>query len=169
VVLGQVATADHSNEITAIPVLLQLLDVRGATVTIDAAGCQKEIARQVRAQGADFVLAVKGNQKNLEEAVQFQLGRGHSQVARSKLTTREKSHGRKEQRRRCVTLLAHDALGVWPVARHGARRCHGGVGTVSPEAALATSKGKEPDTADEPLRLVTMSMLGTQRSSRASS
>ena len=50
VVLGQVATATHSNEITAIPALLQVLDVRGATVTIDAAGCQKAIVRQVRAQ-----------------------------------------------------------------------------------------------------------------------
>jgi predicted transposase YbfD/YdcC len=98
VVLGQVATADHSNEITAIPKLLQLLDLRGATVTIDAMGCQKEIARQVRDQGADYVLAVKGNQKNLAEAIQFQLGRGHSKVARSKLKTREKNHGRKEQR-----------------------------------------------------------------------
>jgi hypothetical protein len=53
VVLGQVATADHSNEITAIPKLLPLLDVRGTTVTIDAMGCHKEIARQVRDPGAD--------------------------------------------------------------------------------------------------------------------
>jgi predicted transposase YbfD/YdcC len=96
--LGQVATADHSNEITAIPVLLQLLDVRGATVTIDAMGCQKEIARQVCAQGADYVLAVKGNQKNLEKAIRFQLGRGRSMEPRSKLKTHEKNHGRKEQR-----------------------------------------------------------------------
>jgi hypothetical protein len=63
VVLGQVATSDHSNEITAIPELLRLLDVRGATVTIDAMGCQKAIANQVIEQGADYVLAVKGNQK----------------------------------------------------------------------------------------------------------
>ena len=72
--------------------------MRGATVTIDAAGCQKAIVRQVRAQGADYVLAVKGNQKNLQEVVQFQLGRGHSNVLRSKLKTREKNHGRMEQR-----------------------------------------------------------------------
>src|SRR5207237_7749309 len=75
VVLGQVPTADHSNEITAIPVLLQLLDVRGATVTIDAMGCQKEIARQLRQQGADYVLAVKDNQKHLAEALDLQLRR----------------------------------------------------------------------------------------------
>src|SRR5436305_5058282 len=67
VVLGQVATATHSNEITAIPALLQVLDVRGATVTIDALGCQQAIARQVREQGADYVLGVKGNQKKLQE------------------------------------------------------------------------------------------------------
>jgi len=98
VVLGQVATADHSNEITAIPRLLRLFDIRGAVVTIDAAGCQKAIVRQLRAQGADYVLAVKGNQKNLQEVVQLQLGRGHSNVARWKLRTREKNHGRTEQR-----------------------------------------------------------------------
>jgi len=98
IVLGQVATADHSNEITAIPRLLRLFDIRGAVVTIDAAGCQKAIVRQVRAQGADYVLAVKGNQKNLQEVVQFQLGRGRSNVARWKLRTREKNHGRTDQR-----------------------------------------------------------------------
>src|SRR5262249_56047123 len=83
VVLGQVKTADHSNEITAIPVLLQMLDVRGATVTIDAMGCQKAIARQVREQGADYVLAVKDNQENLHKAIHFTMGR-HSNLHRSK-------------------------------------------------------------------------------------
>jgi predicted transposase YbfD/YdcC len=123
VVLGQVATADHSNEITAIPVLLQLLDVRGATVTIDAMGCQKEIARQVCAQGGDYVLAVKGNQKTLEEAVEFRMGRGHSNVPRWKLTTREESHGRKE--RRTYTAMAAPAAvrRHWPDAQSIVRVC----------------------------------------------
>lgn len=112
VVLGQVATPDHSNETIAIPVLLRLLDVRGATVTIDAAGCQKAIAQQVRDQGADYVLAVKANQKNLEEAVQAQLGRGHSMVPRSKLKTRDQNHGRTEDR----TYTAMAAPSV--VSRH---------------------------------------------------
>src|SRR5262249_39130284 len=98
VVLGQVATADHSNETTAIPALLEVLDVRGATVTIDAIGCKKTIARQVCDQGGDYVLAVKGNQKNLEKAIRFQLGQGHSRVPRWKLKTCEKNHGRKEKR-----------------------------------------------------------------------
>lgn len=123
VVLGQVATANHSNEITAIPVLLQLLDVRGATVTIDAMGCQKAIARQVRDQGADYVLAVKGNQKNLEEAVQFRLGRGHSNVARSKLKTREKNHGRKEQRTYTAMAAPPAVRRHWPDAQSIVRVC----------------------------------------------
>jgi len=61
-VLGQVKTADHSNEITAIPALLDLLKVKGAIVTIDATGCQTDIAGHIREKKADYVLAVKGNQ-----------------------------------------------------------------------------------------------------------
>jgi len=123
VVLAQMATADHSNEITAIPLLLQLLDVRGATVTIDAMGCQKTIARQVRDQGADYVLAVKGNQKNLEEVVQFQLGRGHSKVARSKLRTRDQNHGRKEQRTYTAMAAPPAVRRHWPDAQSIVRVC----------------------------------------------
>lgn len=123
VVLGQVATADHSNEITAIPVLLRLLDVRGATVTIDAMGCQKAIARQVRAQGADYVLAVKGNQKNLAKAIQCQLGRGHSNLARSKLSTREKNHGRTEQRTYTAMAASSAVSRHWPDAQSIVRVC----------------------------------------------
>ena len=123
VVLGQVATADHSNEITAIPKLLQLLDVRGATVTIDAVGCQKEIARQVRDQGADYLLAVKGNQKGLEQAVQFQLGRGHSKVARSKLTSREKNHGREDRRTYTAMAAPNSVTRHWPDAQSIVRVC----------------------------------------------
>jgi predicted transposase YbfD/YdcC len=123
IVLGQVATADHSNEITAIPVLLQLLDVRGATVTIDAMGCQKAIARQVREQGADYVLAVKGNQKTLANAVQFQLGRGHSHVPRAKLKTREENHGRKEQRTYTAMAAPLAVRRHWPDAQSIVRVC----------------------------------------------
>jgi predicted transposase YbfD/YdcC len=68
-VLGQVATDAKSNEITAIPELLRLLDVQGAIVTIDAAGTQTAIAEQIVEQGADYVLALKGNQKGLAEDV----------------------------------------------------------------------------------------------------
>lgn len=123
VVLGQVPTADHSNEITAIPVLLQLLNVRGATVTIDAMGCQKAIARQVRDQGADYVLAVKGNQKSLEDAIRFYLGRGHSNVPRSKFATNEKNHGRTDQRSYTAMAAPKVVRGQWPDAQSIVRVC----------------------------------------------
>src|SRR5262249_59315957 len=67
--LGQVAVEDGSHEIAAIPELLGALDLRGALVTLDAAGCQTEIIRQVRAQGGDYLAAVKGNQPRLQKAV----------------------------------------------------------------------------------------------------
>ena len=67
--LGQVATTEKSNEITAIPELLRLLEIRGAIVTIDAIGCQTAIAKQIVDQGADYLLAVKDNQPTLHEAI----------------------------------------------------------------------------------------------------
>jgi predicted transposase YbfD/YdcC len=67
VVLGQVKVDDKSNEITAIPALLKLLELSGCIVTIDAIGCQKEIAKQIVEQGADYVLALKDNQKRLHQ------------------------------------------------------------------------------------------------------
>jgi len=67
--LGQVATAEKSNEITAIPKLLELIEIKGCIITIDAMGCQKAIAEQIVAKGADYVLAVKENQRYLHEAI----------------------------------------------------------------------------------------------------
>jgi predicted transposase YbfD/YdcC len=67
--LGQVAVDEKSNEITAIPKLLKLLEISGAVVTIDAMGCQKEVARTIRGRGADYVLALKGNHEHLFEQV----------------------------------------------------------------------------------------------------
>jgi len=64
--LGQVAVDEDSNEITAIPRLLELLDLKGALVTIDAIGCQTEIAEQIIAGKGDYVLVVKGNQEHLQ-------------------------------------------------------------------------------------------------------
>ena len=60
---------DQSNDITAIPKLLQRLDLRGATVTLDAMGCQKEIAKVITEQGADDVLALKNNHRHLDDDV----------------------------------------------------------------------------------------------------
>jgi predicted transposase YbfD/YdcC len=122
-VLGQMATAPHSHEITAIPALLRVLDVRGATVTIDALGCQQAIARQVREQGADYVLAVKGNQKKLQEVIQWQLGRGQSQMPRSKLRTREKNRGRAERRLYTVMAASTAVRRHWPDAQSIVRVC----------------------------------------------
>ncbi|NEV65161.1 ISAs1 family transposase, partial [Thiorhodococcus minor] len=68
-VLGQEATEEKSNEITAIPKLLELLELKGAIVTIDAMGCQTKIAEQIVDQGADYVLGLKGNQGTLHEEV----------------------------------------------------------------------------------------------------
>lgn len=68
-VLAQVATAEKSNEITAIPEVLQLLDWRGTTVSIEAMGCQREIARQIIEGGGDYLLGLKGNQATLHDDV----------------------------------------------------------------------------------------------------
>ncbi|CAH9065828.1 ISAs1 family transposase ISSod22 [Pseudoalteromonas holothuriae] len=68
-VLGQIKTADKSNEITAIPELLDMLDVSGALVSIDAMGCQTDIAEKIIDKGGDYLLALKANQSTLFEAV----------------------------------------------------------------------------------------------------
>ena len=74
IVLAQEKVSDKSNEITAIPELLNVLEIKGCIVTIDAMGCQKEIAGKIKAKDADYVLALKSNQKKLFEDVQLFLG-----------------------------------------------------------------------------------------------
>jgi predicted transposase YbfD/YdcC len=98
--LGQVVVDEKSNEITAIPELLRLLDVAGALVTIDAMGCQKEIAAQIRAGGGDYVLAVKQNQPSLYERVDEAISVGLEQDASvvQEHQTVETGHGRQETR-----------------------------------------------------------------------
>jgi predicted transposase YbfD/YdcC len=100
--LGQQAVAEKSNEITAIPALLQLLDLQGALVTIDAMGCQKRITEEVVAGGADYVLAVKDNQPTLHADVQrvFQeaLAEDFRGLPHRAYHTREEAHGRTEER-----------------------------------------------------------------------
>jgi len=101
-VLSQQAVADKSNEITAIPELLKLLDVKKAIITIDAMGCQKEIAAQIVEQKADYVLALKDNQPKLHEAVQDLFLQGtetdFSGLKHQRCQTTEKGHGRTETR-----------------------------------------------------------------------
>ena len=103
VVLGQLRTSEKSNEITAIPSLLELLDVRGCIVTIDAMGCQRAIAEQIRAKRGHYVLAVKENQRALLEDIRdyFEAGAkngyGGLKVAYHEET--DSGHGRIEVRR----------------------------------------------------------------------
>ncbi len=105
--LGQVACADKSNEITAIPELLKLVDIQGAIITIDAMGTQKAIAAQIIAQKADYVLALKGNQETLHDAVieyiDRQLENDFAGLDVRQHTTTETAHGRDETR--CYTHL----------------------------------------------------------------
>lgn len=100
--LGQVAVEDKSNEITAIPKLLGILDVSGCLVTIDAAGCQTEIAAQVRDRGGDYVLALKGNQPTLHRAVIDRFAAGietdFAGLAYDHHTVTEAGHGRTDER-----------------------------------------------------------------------
>ena len=100
--LGQVACAEKSNEITAIPELLRLVDIKGTIITIDALGTQKAIAEQVVEGGADYVLALKGNQETLHQAVidhvNEHLDNDFADVAARRHQETDKGHGREEHR-----------------------------------------------------------------------
>src|SRR5713101_4086475 len=98
--LGQVACAEKSNEITAIPELLRLVDIKGAIITIDAMGTQKAIAAEIIEGEADYVLGLKGNQETLHQAVIDHIDElldGDLANAREHVTI-EKGHGREEMR-----------------------------------------------------------------------
>lgn len=100
--LGQVVVDEKSNEITAIPKLLELIDISGALVTIDAMGCQTEIAKKIVEAGADYCLAVKGNQPTLHEGIEdhFEkhLENDFAEITVRRSETQEKGHGRIEHR-----------------------------------------------------------------------
>src|SRR6266498_2165322 len=100
--LGQVACAEKSNEITAIPELLRLVDIKGAIITIDAMGTQKAIAEQIIDSKADFVLALKGNHETLHQAViehiNEQVANGFGNTTVDRHQTEETAHGREETR-----------------------------------------------------------------------
>ena len=101
--LGQVVTDEKSNEITAIPALLALLNVEGATITIDAMGCQKKIAAAIVEKGAEYILALKGNQSTLENEVEGFFAEAQKTAFRDTPHTFHESvdgdHGRIETRR----------------------------------------------------------------------
>ena len=113
-VLGQLKVADKSNEITAVPELLRVLELSGCIVTLDAMGCQKKIAREIIEADADYVLALKGNQEAVHEEVKTFLDATLAEqqaprpvgvklspaaVSLAHLETVEKDHGRVETRR----------------------------------------------------------------------
>jgi predicted transposase YbfD/YdcC len=100
--LGQVAVDSKSNEITAIPALLELLDLKGALVTIDAMGCQKAIAQKIIDQGGDYLLTVKDNQEHLLQDIERSVAQAFegdfAGVEHDAFETRERGHGRDEYR-----------------------------------------------------------------------
>jgi predicted transposase YbfD/YdcC len=119
-VLGQVKVAEKSNEIVAIPKLLDMLAVEGAIITIDAMGCQRDIAQKIIDKKADYVLALKGNQGSLREDVELfvaeQKAKDFADTNISKETTIDADHGRIETR---TTTVIHDVewlqkLHNWP-------------------------------------------------------
>jgi predicted transposase YbfD/YdcC len=130
ITLGQWKTDEKSNEITAVPELIKVLDLAGATVTLDAMGCQKAIAQALVDKGADYVFGLKGNQGTLHEQVKqfFNLTEwrnwrdfddwGHA--------TQETGHGRSEERR-CIAL---------PCPRGGACKAWAGMKSVVMVEAL---------------------------------
>lgn len=107
VVLGQVKCADKSNEITAIPELLKIIEISGCIVTIDAMGCQKEIVAKIVEKKADYVISLKGNQGNLHADIKDYLDWAErikfKEIEFDYYETLEKGHGRIEMRRCWVT------------------------------------------------------------------
>lgn len=113
ILLGQVKTEEKSNEITAIPELLKIIDVKESIVTIDAMGCQKKIAQQIIKQGGNYVLSLKENQETLHKDVSHIFEEGEKRQYKKMLNKRKvekvHDHGRAETRR--YTLIsARDPL-----------------------------------------------------------
>jgi predicted transposase YbfD/YdcC len=116
-VMGQVAVAEKSNEIVAIPALLDMMAIEGAVVTIDAMGCQRAIAKKIKDKKADYIIALKGNQGTLHEDVKLfaaeQKANGYEDATVSRFETLDGDHGRIETRR---YTAFHDV--AWLKERH---------------------------------------------------
>lgn len=115
--LGQIAVDDKSNEITAVPKLLEFLELQGAVVTLDAMHCQRDTAETIRAQAADYVLTVKGNQPTLHQRLEdlfLQYGERNYDVPNLRRhVTVEKAHGREERREYYVVPVSKDLRSAW--------------------------------------------------------
>lgn len=134
-VLGQVKTDQKSNEITAIPKLLEVLDIKGALVSIDAMGCYTDIAETITQQGGDYLLALKNNQGSLAKAVRQAFKPVRTQALTQEQVEMEQQHGRIEARAYSVldaSQLDGD-FSKWP-----------GLKTVGLAIAYRQERGKEP-------------------------
>lgn len=138
VTLGQVATEEKSNEITAIPELLDQLELDGAVVTIDAAGCQKSIAGKIVLEGGDYVLALKGNQETLYRGVcqwfEQRLAEDFAGVPVSRWEEHETGHGRQEDRYYYQARAPEELPG---------RRAWAGLATIGMAIRLSRRDGHE--------------------------
>lgn len=138
VVLGQVKTDEKSNEITAIPELLKLLSICGCLVSLDAMGCQKAIAQAILDKEANYLLAVKGNQKRLEAAFEKHFPVHHiAQYLGDHFSTTEKAHGREESRFHIVSDVIGDFAELctdWPALK-----------TLGVALSFRTSEGEIPE------------------------
>jgi predicted transposase YbfD/YdcC len=152
--LGQVAVADGAHEITAMPELLKVLDLKGALVTLDAAGCQKATVQQIRDQGGDYLVTVKGNQPALQRAVRAAFDRAGETgfVGCDMFASVEDGHGRHEER--YVTVI-HDPqglpdtwAGVGAVVMVGRERAVKGANTSSAHFYLTSLRAKAELLAD---------------------
>ena len=157
--LAQVATDEKSNEITAIPELLKLVDLRGAIITIDALGTQTAIAKQIVDGEGDYVLALKGNQGNLHQAavdyIDAQIENDFADVESRRHVTVEKGHGR-EERRIAIQMPAPKSLpgfGRWA-----------GLKTIGIVVLLCLRDGKE---TSEMRYFISSLAMGVKRFARA--
>src|SRR3954447_22950656 len=112
IALGQVATEEKSNEITAIPQLLKQIDLTNTIITIDAMGCQKDICEQIVDGGGDFVIAAKDNQPKLKEAItsffDHQIERAFEDLRYRHHETTAEGHGRIDERAYCLVKVPRD-------------------------------------------------------------
>jgi len=141
-VLGQVKVAEKSNEIVAIPKLLDMLVIEGAIITIDAMGCQRAIAQKIIDKKADYVFGLKGNQGSLREDVELfvteQRAKDFADTTVSRAETVDADNGRIETR---TTTVIHDA--DWLRKRHG----WPGLNAIAMvESTRETNRGIEKDT-----------------------
>jgi predicted transposase YbfD/YdcC len=166
-VLGQTKVDEKSNEITAIPALLRMLDISGCIVTIDAIGTQKEIARQIIEQDGDYVLALKDNQPHLREDVQglftWADNCAYEAIRSAHCQTVNKGHGRVEIRDcwtitdpSCTAMLTkpEEWTGLQTVARVRAERRCGGQSTVEERYYISSLPDEGAPTAERVLHAV---------------